>query len=79
MKAEIETLEALHNEVAEAMLAKLRSGTAVAADFAAIRGFLKDNYIAIAMGKTESPLADLIDDIDAYEEDETVVSFARSD
>ena len=77
MKAELSELEALHEELAAAMLAKLRAGTAVAADFAAMRGFLRDNYVALAMGTAKSPLRDVIDNLPFDEEDETVVSFAR--
>lgn len=44
-KATVDVLAELHAKLAEKMKAKLESGEATAADFAAIAKFLKDNNI----------------------------------
>ena len=44
-RADVEILEALHKELTDALLRKVRSGEATAADLAVARQFLKDNNI----------------------------------
>lgn len=44
-RADVEVLESLHKELTDALLKKVRSGEATAADLAVARQFLKDNNI----------------------------------
>ena len=53
-----ETLQALHTELAKKLLARVKDGTATAADLSVARQFLKDNNID-AVPDEGTPLADL--------------------
>jgi hypothetical protein len=56
--ASITILEELHNETVKALLERVKSGTATAADLNVARAMLKDNNID-AIPKDASPLNDL--------------------
>ena len=53
-----ETLDELHRTLAEQLLARVRAGTATAADLSVARQFLKDNSID-GTPRDGDPLADL--------------------
>ena len=57
-----EIMDMLHQELAQSLLAKVRSGEATAADLNVIRQFLKDNHIS-AIPKEDSPLKNLVDEL----------------
>jgi len=54
-KATVDVLAELHAKLAEKMKAKLESGEATAADFAAIAKFLKDNGIEADLRNPNTP------------------------
>jgi hypothetical protein len=63
------TLESLHNELAETLLAKIRSGEATASDLSVARQFLKDNGID-GTRKPNSPIDNLANEIPFTETDD---------
>jgi HKD family nuclease len=63
MKADEEILALLHNAVAEALVAKVKSGEATAAELAVSIKFLKDNGITAVLAP-DSPLSSLVDELD---------------
>lgn len=69
MSALEKVLESLHTELADALLAKIRSGEATASDLNVARQFLKDNGIDGAK-KPGSPLANLASEIPFTETDD---------
>lgn len=54
------TLKTLHSQLAETLLAKIKSGEATAADLNVARQLLKDNGID-AVSKKGTPLGNLVD------------------
>lgn len=62
-------LEALHTELADALLVKIRSGEATASDLNVARQFLKDNGIDSAR-KPGSPLDNLANEVPFTELDD---------
>jgi ABC-type Zn uptake system ZnuABC Zn-binding protein ZnuA len=62
-KASDDLLSSLHNAVAEALLAKVRSGEASAADLAAAAKFLKDNGITAVLAP-DTPMGNLTEELD---------------
>ncbi|TWG49649.1 hypothetical protein [Aminobacter sp. J44] len=62
-------LEQLHTELAETLLAKIRSGEATASDLSVARQFLKDNGIDGAR-KPNSPIDNLAKEIPFTEIDD---------
>lgn len=69
MSALEKVLENLHTELADALLAKIRSGEATASDLNVARQFLKDNGIDSAK-KPGSPIANLANEIPFTEADD---------
>ena len=65
------TLELLHNELAEELLNKVRTGEAKASELNVARQFLKDNGIE-GLPVNNSPLKSLVEEL-PFDEDE--VSF----
>ena len=61
-------LTTLHEELAQSLLERLRSGEAKAADLNVIRQFLKDNNID-SVPKEGSPLANLVHELPFTEGD----------
>ena len=62
------TLELLHNELAEELLNKVRTGEAKASELNVARQFLKDNGIE-GLPVNNSPLKSLVEEL-PFEEDE---------
>ena len=62
------TLELLHNELAEELLNKVRSGEAKASELNVARQFLKDNGIE-GLPVDNSPLKSLVEELPFDEED----------
>ena len=63
MKADEELLALLHNAVANALVEKVKSGEATAAELAAAIKFLKDNGITAVLAP-DSPMRSLVDELD---------------
>lgn len=78
-KATSDILEALHGQVAESLISKIKAGEATASDLNVARQFLKDNGIEQIPAR-ENPTNRLVDALpyDADEDDDkNVVPFAN--
>ncbi len=62
-KADEELLALLHSAVANALVEKVKSGEATAAELAAAIKFLKDNGITAVLSP-ETPMSNLVDSLD---------------
>lgn len=71
MSALEKVLESIHTELAEALLSKIKSGTATASDFNVARQFLKDNGID-GSKRPGSPIENLANEIPftSYDDEE---------
>lgn len=57
-------LAALHTELAEELLRRIRQGEATATDLNVVRQFLKDNGIEGNLNIKNSPIHNILDEID---------------
>lgn len=58
-----DSLDQLHESVAAELLARVRSGEATSAELSVAVKFLKDNNAVLDVITTESPLANLLEDL----------------